>query len=164
MWDIQDLFRRYNQDLNRFLRRRVASKEVAADLTQDIFLKLLTAEVSAGVTDRKGYLFQVARNLAINHNKRERLIEYGDPASLESAVDDAPCPERTLLSRQELAIVDSILSQIPPIQREIFILSRLEGLTFRAISERLGIPIPTVHRHVFRILLSLQTPFEKNRN
>lgn len=163
MWDVQELFRRYSRDLNRFLHHRVSSREIAADLTQDLFLKLLTTDNSAVVIDRKSYLFRAASNLALNHIKRERLIDFCDPSSLEAFVDDAPSAERTVLSRQELARVVRVLSEIPPVQREIFILSRMEGLTFQAISERLGMSVPTVYRHVFRILLRLQSPTEKNK-
>lgn len=81
MWDVQELFRRYSRDLNRFLHHRVSSRESAADLTQDLFFKLLPTDNSAVVVDRKSYLFRAARNLALNHIKRERLIEFCDPSA-----------------------------------------------------------------------------------
>lgn len=159
-WDLHDLFRRHSRDVNRYLQRRVSSKEVAADLTQDLFLRLLTRQLPDIVSDRKGYLLRAASNLAINHNKRERLISFGDPNALNDVADDTPSAERILLSRQELYIVASVLAEIPPVQREIFILSRLEGWTFDAIGKRLGMPLQTVHGQMARVLTRLQLRFE----
>ena len=164
MWDVQDLFRRHSRDLTRFLRRRVSSPEVAADLTQELFLKLMTAKPSAVINDRRGYLFRAASNLAINHNRRERLFQFDDPSCLESIADDTPSADRHLLSRQELALVAAVLAEIAPVQREIFLLSRLDGLTYTAIGLRLGMPMQTVYSHMVRILLRLQTRFDNLRH
>lgn len=160
MWDVQDLFRRHNRDVFRYLQRRVSSRETAADLTQDLFLRLLTTQPAAAVNDRKGYLLRAAGNLAINHNKRERLLAFGDPAALETIADDAPGPESVLLSRQELEIVASVLAETPPVQREIFILSRLEGWTLDAIGKRMGMPLKTVYGQMARVLVKLQLRFD----
>jgi RNA polymerase sigma-70 factor (ECF subfamily) len=160
MWDVQDLFRQHSRDLTRFLRRRVSSPEVAADLTQELFLKLIASNPNAAVHDRRGYLFRAASNLAINHNRREKFLAFDDPSCLDTIADEAPSAERHLLWRQELAIVVSVLAEVPPIQREIFLLSRLDGLTYTAIGERLAMPMQTVYSHMVRILLRLQTRFE----
>lgn len=163
MWDVQDLFLRYSRDLTRFLRRRVSSPEVAADLTQELFLKLMTARPSTVIHDRRGYLFRAASNLAINHNRREKLLQFDDGFLLESIEDETADPERILLSRQELALVAQVLAEISPVQREIFLLSRLDGLTYAAIGQRLGMPMQTVYSHMVRILLRLQMRFDDLR-
>jgi RNA polymerase sigma factor (sigma-70 family) len=156
VWDFQDLFRRHHKELRRFLRGRVSSAEVAADLTQDVFLRMLTA-APGNVDDQQAYLFRAARNLALNHNKRERLVTYvNDPDALLSIRDDAPNAEQALLSRQELAVVAGALAEFSPLHREIFILSRLDGMTYQAIGQRLGIPMQTAFSHVVRMLTRAQ--------
>lgn len=152
MWDVQDLFRRHNRDVTRFLQRRVSSPDVAADLAQDLFVRLLTVTPTVPVTNGRAYLLRAAGNLAINHRKRERLIDFiHDPEALENIACDRPSPESWLLSRQELAIVAATLAEFPPLHHEVFMLSRIEGLSFRAISEKLGIP----HQSAFDILVRL---------
>ena len=159
MWDLQDLFRRYNRDLVRFLCRRVSSQDVAADLTQELFLRLLTATPASPINDSKAYLFRAAGNLAINHNRRERLIAFDDPACLETIADESPCAERQLLSRQEMTIVARTLTEFPPLHREIFMLSRVDGLSFAQISARLGVPRQRAFDHLVRIVTRLQIRF-----
>ena len=156
MWDLHDLFRRHHKELTRFLRGRVSSPEVAADLTQDVFLRVLTAAPGT-VENKQAYLFRTARNIAFNYNKRERLVTYvSDPDVLLSIRDESPTAEQALLSRQELAVVANSLAEFPQVHREIFILSRLEGMTYKAIGERLGIPTQTAVSHVVRMLTRIQ--------
>lgn len=157
MWDLQDLFRRHGRDLTRFLQRRVSSPETAADLTQELFLRLLTATPTVTVHDRRRYLFRAAGNLAINHRKRERLVEFvADPELLDRIADDAPNAERSLLSRQELAIVAATLTEFPPLHREIFMLSRVDGLSFAEIGRQLGVPRQRAFDHLVRVVTRLQ--------
>lgn len=164
MWDVQELFRRHHRDLTRFLRRRVASPEAAADLTQEVFLRLLTATPGAAVRDSQAYIFQAARNLAINHNARERLIAFdGDPALLDRLIDEAPDAEQTLLSRQELLIIQNVLLEFPPLHREIFIGSTIEGHTYKAIGKKLGISPNTAYSHMVRMLVRMQLRLDEAR-
>ena len=68
----------------------------------------------------------------------------------------SPNAEQALLSRQELAVVAHSLAEFPILHREIFILSRLEGMTYKAIGQRLGIPTQTAVSHVVRMLTRIQ--------
>jgi transmembrane sensor len=71
-FDVQDLFRRHSQELKHFLRRRGHNAETAADITQDTFLRVLAsppAEVCPNYNP-KAYLYQVSRNLSVNHQRR----------------------------------------------------------------------------------------------
>lgn len=156
MWDLQELFKRHHKELSRFLRGRVSSPEAAADLTQDVFLRMLTVAPDK-VQNQQAYLFRAARNLALNYNMRERLVAFdSDPAVLDAIRDEAPNAEQVLLSRQELMVVAAALAEFPPLHREVFILSRLEGMTFQAIGRKLGIPMQTAFSHVVRILTRIQ--------
>lgn len=158
MWDIQDMFRRYRTELTSFLRRRVSSPEVAADLTQEAFLALWTARPDKPVVDGRAYLFRTAANLAINHNRRERILHFvADPdAAFDVLADDAPSPERVVLSRQELGIIYRTLCEFSPTQRAVFMLSRLDGKTFVEIGRLLDIPPQTAFGHMSRMLARMQ--------
>lgn len=164
MWDVQSLFRSHSQELMRFLRRRVASPAMAADLTQDAFLALLTVKTHQ-ITDGRAYLFRTAANLAINHNRRESILSFTDDAdtSLANLPDDAPSPERIVLSRQELALICEVLDDLSDMQRRIFILSRIDGLTYEAIGQRLRISSKTAFSHMVRILVRMQLQLDAAR-
>src|SRR5690606_36917825 len=56
-WDFQALFRKHAQELDRFLRRRGHNVETAADLTQDTFLRMMTATPQGQANNPRAYLY-----------------------------------------------------------------------------------------------------------
>jgi len=104
------------------------------------------------------YLFRVARNLVIDHRRRQSAsIEVKiDDSELQAIADPQPNAESQLVTRDELRRMDRIVAAMPARPREVFRLSRIEGLSFAEIARRLGISRQTVHEHMMRALLAIQ--------
>lgn len=164
-FDVHDLFRRHSKELTRFLRRRVPSADVAADLTQEAFLALWAARSRTSIADGHAYLFRTATNLAINHNRRQRILSFVDDpdTALATLADEAPSAEQVLLSRQELMIVYATLKEFPPAHRAVFILSRIDGRTFAEIGRMLDIQPRTAFGHMVRILARMKLRLDEAR-
>ena len=73
MTDFDALFRLCAKDLMAFLRRRVASAEVASDLAQEAFYRLMRSDAKTAPDDARAYLFRTAANLAIDHRRLFQL-------------------------------------------------------------------------------------------
>ncbi|WP_438276349.1 RNA polymerase sigma factor [Nitrobacter sp.] len=161
-FDVQDLFRRHSQELKCFLRRRGASADTAADLVQDTFFKLLTATPAGPVDNVQAYIFRIANNLSIDLARRQRLMPLVDNSDdvLNRLVDEAPSPERAVLSRQELALLQAALNQIPERPREVF-LARLEGKTFAEIGQIMGVTAQTAFSHMLRVMMHLKAALDR---
>ncbi|ATQ70632.1 MULTISPECIES: RNA polymerase sigma factor [Methylosinus] len=163
-FDVQDLFRRHSEELRRFLRRRGASPDSAADLTQEAFLRLLSLGPNAPIANPQAYLFRTAGNLSIDHARRRRALRFVDDGeeALGRLADDAPSPERVVLSRQELAILQEALSRTPETPRNVF-LARLEGKTFEEIGRSLNIPPQTAFSQMARVMMRLKAALDRAR-
>jgi len=72
--DIAALFRLHQKELQGFLRKRGASPEPAADLTQEAFLRLLSMPAEASVANSAAYLFRTAANLSVDWRRRQRFL------------------------------------------------------------------------------------------
>lgn len=164
MWDVQQLFCRYNGELKRYLRRRGASAETAADLTQETFLRLLTAAPLGPVDSVQAYIFRTANNLSIDLARRQRLLPFLDNGEevLDRIVDEAPSPERVVVSRQELAILQAALNQVPEKPRSVF-LARLDGQTFEEIGRSVGVPTQTAFSQMLRVMMHLRVALDRAR-
>jgi RNA polymerase sigma-70 factor, ECF subfamily len=142
-WDIQQLFRRHAAEVTRALRRRGLSAETAADLTQDAFVRLLgAAERRSGDTDNpRAYLHQVSRNLAVDLQRRERLmprVEMTDEL-FNAIADPSPSAETVVYDRQRLAIVETALAELPERTRHAFEQHRLGEKTLAQVAVELGL-------------------------
>ena len=164
MWDVQQLFRRYNGEVKRYLRRRGASPEAAADLTQETFLRLLTASPLGPVDNVQAYIFRTANNLSIDLARWQRLLPFLENGEdvLDRLIDEAPSPERVVVSRQELAIMQAALNQVPQTPRSVF-LARLDGRTFEDIGRAIGIPTQTAFSQMVRVMMHLRAALDRAR-
>lgn len=159
-WDIQQLFRAHAAGISRSLRRLGFSADVAEDLTQDTFLRVIAVPPPA-VSDRhhpKAYLYRTSRNLGINHRRRAALIANVDPALLDDQPDDTPLTERIVAAREQLRRVEAALDTMPERTRRAFEMHRMDGMAIAEVASAIGVS-PTrawtlVHQ-AYRHLLDL---------
>lgn len=126
-----------------------AGLEEAADLVHDAFLKTVEAGGKAEVEKPVHLLFRIARNAVIDKLRSKRrtaaLFRAGEEAD---AADPAANPERILIASERLRRALSCIDHMPPKRREVFLLHRLEGLSYAQIARRAGIGIKTVEKHM----------------
>jgi RNA polymerase sigma-70 factor (ECF subfamily) len=118
-------------------------REWAEDIVQETFLRLLRESRSLdGVQNLSAWLDRVARNLAIDTNRKEMRMErrhrLAAAAELQPA---APCSEE---AREVGEIVARKLLGLPPNQRDVLILKIQEGKSYREISEITGLSASNV--------------------
>ena len=96
----------------------------------------------------RAYLTTVARNLLINHARRQSLeAAYLEVLALMPPAL-APCPGERLALLETLHEIDAMLDRLPQNAREAFLLSQLDGLTYAQIGERIGVTVRTVKRYM----------------
>lgn len=133
----------------RVARRIVRTTELADDVMQDAYLRIVD-----GVCDRKvdkpmGYCCQIVRNLALDHCRRQSLEATYRTFDVDVELLDmpgAPTPDHLMRDRQVINLIDKALTELPTRTRVVFQLYRLEGLTQRDIAQRLGCALGLVNR------------------
>ncbi len=143
MWNLQRLFQNHARELHRFFRRRGHNAETAADLTQDTFVRVMSATPSGNEHNPRAYLHQVARNLSIDLYRRERIVEYVDMPDEEwrRVADTTPTPETIVYDRQRLLIIEKALLELPEQTRRAFELHRLDEKTIAEVASELGLSV-----------------------
>jgi RNA polymerase sigma-70 factor (ECF subfamily) len=162
--DIAALFRLHQKELQGYLRKRGASPELAADLTQEAFLRLLAAPTDISLQNASAYLFRTATNLSVDWARRQRFLPMAadQDAALATAIDDAPSAERLIISRQELAVLQAALDTVPSAVRFVFF-ARLDGMTFAEIGRKLGISQNTAFSQMTRVMILLTRSLDHAR-
>jgi RNA polymerase sigma factor (sigma-70 family) len=139
--------------LLRFLTRHTRDPDLAQDLLQETWLRV--AHMSGAVIENpRRYLFQIAGNLAIDYFRAEkrRRLQTGEVDALLSIPDDEPSPEAVAIGRSDLTVITDALDDMPARRRAILLMSRVEGLTYRAIADHFGISTRTVEFEIVRAL------------
>lgn len=135
-----------------WLRPRVDCRELAADLVQDVFIRILSAKDAdaqlQAVREPKGYLATIARRLMIDHFRRARLERAWLQALAEQADAVTISEETRAILLESLCELDAMLAGLGPNVRRAFLLSQLDGMTYKAIAAQLDISVVTVTRYI----------------
>jgi len=125
---------KYVNQIYRFLFLRTSSKEVAEDLTSQVFLKGWEFYLKNEIFDPKSFFYQTARNLVTDYFRQKQK----NPISLES-LPEIPDPrisvEEKIIYDLELEKIFLALSQLKPEYQEAILLRYVEGLSPKEISK-----------------------------
>jgi RNA polymerase sigma factor (sigma-70 family) len=145
------LFNKYRGALLRHVGRFATSKEDAADLVQDTYMRVMDKiSVSRFDAAARAYLFQTATNLARDHYRRQKFRAHAslDEAPEETLLAHDPTPEQVLASNQITAALSAAIRDMPEDARAVFVLARSRNLTYDDIARHLGIGRRTVERRM----------------
>lgn len=150
------IYRDHHRWLLGWLRPRVDCRELAADLMQDVFVRVLTAENAAtrleSIREPKGYLATIARRLMIDHFRRARLERAWLQALAEQPEAETISEETRAILLETLCELDAMLTGLGPKVRKAFLLSQIDGLPYKVIAQQLDISLVTVNRYIAKAL------------
>ena len=151
------------------LYRLSGSREVAEDLMQETFLRVVRTIEHYEHTGRfESWLFRIAANLA---RDRARMAgRRGSTAVLDERADDDAAvsraqvqyadPEEQLRRKEASERLLACLQRLPPAEREILLLRHFSDLPFREIADILAVPLGTALARAHRALQKLRADFE----
>ena len=150
------LYIQYSPRLKHFLTGFIKNRDEASDMTQDIFYKIWTnRETISKVDSFKAYLFRMARNMIYDYYEHSLIEEnYQQKEQRRSTYDDLI--EEELYARELSLLIDIAVEKMPPQRRNIFIMSRKDGLSNEEIAQRLNISKRTVENHMTQALAELR--------
>lgn len=145
-----------------FARLLTKSEEDAEDIAQNIFLKLWTRpELWQEQENMTSYLYTVTRNEIFNLFKHQKVEHEYEDKMIKAQLIGELCDEDTsllenLYYKEVLLLIKMSLNQLPPRRRQVFEMSRFEGLSHKEIAEKLQIPLRTVEDHIYKTLTELR--------
>jgi RNA polymerase sigma factor (sigma-70 family) len=152
--DLKALYIAHRGEIQEYLDRRLRCKETAADLTQDTFIRLSEQMPLAPIANFRAYLFSSARNLFIDHTRRQahRKGETLDPQTTSGFEPSTPTLEQAAIANQQLTRLNDVIQSMPAACRDVFLMVRVEGLTYVEIGQRLGVSSKTAYSRMVRAL------------
>lgn len=136
----------------------VKDKEVAEDITQDIFLTIW--EKKEGLRAEhpfSAFLYAIARNRIYDIFRSLSVQSVLYKKLIEQAIDYEDDVEKKLEEKNIQELITQALGQLSPRQREIFELSRSKGLSHKEIAEQLDLSLYTVQDHIKNALEKIRT-------
>lgn len=144
-------------DLRAWLRRSFAVAGDVDDIIQETYCRLAGLAHVDHVDQPRSYLFQTARNVALEQIRRARVVRIETVSEMDSLnlMHDAPSAERVISGRRELERVRSLIAVLPERCRRIFEMRKIEGVSQREIARRLGVTEHVVENESVRGLRAI---------
>ncbi len=134
--------------------------DLAKDIVHEAFTKLWENRRNIDTEGNvKSYLYRSVHNLSLNHIRDNKKLQSTEE-TLESDVDPVDFDYHVETAELEEAIITTINS-MPQKTKEVFVLSRYQGLKYKEIAQRLGISVKTVEVHMSKALKLLRKNLKK---
>lgn len=155
-------YRTERAGLLRFLRRKVGP-DLAADMLHDVFIRVLGSGDAERLVNPAAFLRKVAGNLLIDRARSG--ARHPAAVTLEEAGELAMPPDQTqaLEASNLLALYENAVAALPVRTREVFLMHRVDEMTYRQIHETLGISVATVEYHMMKALAAIARAVEPAR-
>lgn len=147
----QEIFVNYGEKLFEFSFSYLKDSYVAEEIVQDVFLRIWEMREDID-EDRsfKSFIYQMTVNKVFNHMKHQVVRQKYEKYILHSTHSFGDSPEVQLQLSELDERIRSLLQKIPEQQRNVFMLSRIEGLSNPEIAEKLNLSIRTVENQIYR--------------
>lgn len=148
-----NMFKNERHRLVKRIRQIVGNASEAEDLAQETFLKLWQRPTTDA--DTPGLLHRTAHNLALDHLRAQAVRQRHQEQELHDNADHRPqdpSPEKLATTLQQWQSLVAQLDTLPERAKDVFLLNRVEGETYSAIAERLGVSISTVEKDMMRAM------------
>lgn len=151
--NIVETVKEYGKRLFGFIRKNVSTDADAEDILQDVWYQYANTSTTQTIEQVSGWLFKVARN-KITDKYRKKKTGFIEDYQYEN--EDGEIQFRDLLftldNDPELADMKKLfweelfnaLEELPPAQRDVFILNELEDITLQEIADQNGENIKTI--------------------
>ncbi len=149
------LFGEHRAALQSFFLRRIRTKADAADLAQEVYVRMLRIRDLEAIRNPVAYLYTVANNLVKEHALLDRRQASGvdiDEVSLQEELGTLPAHDSELDATQRAARLRAVLSQLRPKCRAAVELRFMQGLGYREIALHLGVSRQMAEKYVAQAL------------
>jgi RNA polymerase sigma factor (sigma-70 family) len=153
---VERLFTEQGRALRAFFRRRLRRHAEAADLAQEVYVRMLRVADIDTIRNLEAYLYAVAGNLMKEHTLRERVasgaVDLEDPV-VANQLAELPDLGGEVDALQRERRLQEVLQQLPAKCQEAVVLQYREGLSYAEIALRLGVSTNMIKKYLSQALV-----------
>ncbi len=159
------LLKRYERKVFSYILYSVKNEEIAQDLFQDCFMRIIT-KLHSGLYTENGkfasWVMRIAHNLIIDfHRQKQSTTTVSNDESDYDLLNNSDIAleygrEQEIIDRQTLLDVKALIKKLPANQREVVLMRFYEELSFKEIAENTGVSINTALGRMRYALINLR--------
>lgn len=153
---------RYRDPLMRYFLRRGLPADVAEDCAQEVFVRVSRVDQRT-VDNPEAYLFTIAASVVVDRSRAARSRHEWRHEPIDEQIPGVDIsPVQVLEGKQALQRLALIMGELPERTRTIFLLNRLEGLTYTQLAARYGMSVKSIEKRMSKALAHLRSRYEQD--
>ncbi|MFD1162270.1 RNA polymerase sigma factor [Hwangdonia seohaensis] len=166
---LEILITRHKQKVYSFIYSKVYDRDVAEDIFQDTFIKVIRT-LKRGAYNEEGkflpWVMRISHNLVIDffrkNNRMPKFDNSGDFSIFSVLSDTSLNAEKTIIKEQVEHDVRRLVDELPEDQKEVLMMRIYNDMSFKEISERTGVSINTALGRMRYALINLRKIIDKH--
>ncbi len=164
------LIKRHQSKLYGFIYSKVSDRDIADDIFQDTFIKVIRTLKSNSYNEEGKFLpwvMRISHNLIVDHfrkNKKMPMYRETEEFSIFSIMtDNSPNVENRIITEQVESDLQRLIEELPDDQKEVLQMRIYQDLSFKEIADLTGVSINTALGRMRYALMNLRKVIEKNK-
>lgn len=150
------LFERYHKRIFNFLARMTMDRDLAEDLTQNVFLRIIKYRASYREGHRfQSWIYQVARNVFSDHYQAHKN-KFNDFVAVEKISDHMADREESEEQDEKEKLLHQSMAKLTDEQRELLVLTRFQQLKYEEVAAIMDTTVANIKVKVHRAILKLR--------
>ncbi|MBS2210021.1 RNA polymerase sigma-70 factor [Carboxylicivirga mesophila] len=163
----EQLFKRYFERLFLFASNIVKDEILAKDIVQEVYIKFWEKRRSIEPINIEAFLYRLVRNQCISHIRHIKVVsntqqKFSHLKNTEELyrIDFVRDEPYVVIEKELEEEIARVIEALPLRCREVFVLSRIEGLKYGEIAEKLDLRVKNVEKHISKALTIFREHFE----
>ena len=148
--DFRKIFDQYYDGIRNFIYYKTGDIDLADDIVQEVFLKVWNIRTQVKPETVKALLYTIAENITKNYFRHQQVVyNFASNYVHEERPEEADYDLRKEEFHQHL---QKTLSEIPEKARLVFLMNRIDGLTYNEIADRLNLSVKAIEKRMSEAL------------
>lgn len=142
----KELFNQYYTPIRNFLYYKCGDSDLSEDLAQDVFVKLWDKRNEIKEDTVKSYIYTIANNMLLNTIRHDKVkMSFVEKHKTQQ---EEQSPHYYLEEKEFKQKLDNIISEMPEKQREVFLMNRIDEMTYQEIADRLELSVKAIEKRM----------------
>ena len=147
----EQLYHNYKERIYGNLYKMVKSVEISEEILQDLFVKIWISRENLDIEKSfRSYLFKISENLVYDFFRKAALNKELESYLVSVAVPATSPVEQHIYYKEGNYMLAKAIESLPPRRKQIYILCKIEGKSYREVSRLLGVSISTINEHIVK--------------
>jgi RNA polymerase sigma-70 factor (ECF subfamily) len=149
-------------EISYYIQRLTGDKNLAKDLTQETYTKVLEIEQSPHMEIKKAYLYKIAKNLVIDKIRRDKTLTQTTYEEEHHVIPEKERPEGILNDELRQEKLKECIRNLSSRNKKAFVLHYYNGYSRKEIATMMGISVNAVEKNITRATLKIKEQMKKD--